>query len=286
MTDRETRRATSRETSRETDREIAREMSREAAQPFVLAVQDLAKSYGQLRAVSQVSFRIRRGEILGLLGPNGAGKTTIINTILGVLAPTSGSIRIGEYDIERERAQALARTNFAAVYATLPGNLTVRQNLRFFGLIYAVRGLDARVDSLLQQFQLQQLAGTKCGLLSSGEQTRVALAKALLNDPQLLLLDEPTASLDPSAAQLIRRHIRELASQRDCGILWTSHNMYEVEEICDRVLFLSHGRVLLEGDPKRLPREHAARNLEELFIRFAREPLAPARATADGEARA
>ena len=277
---------TDRESRRETDREIAREISREAAQPFVLAVQDLAKSYGQLRAVSQVSFRIRRGEILGLLGPNGAGKTTIINTILGVLAPTAGSIRIGEYDIERERAQALARTNFAAVYATLPGNLTVRQNLRFFGLIYAVRGLDARVDSLLQQFQLQQLAGTKCGLLSSGEQTRVALAKALLNDPQLLLLDEPTASLDPSAAQLIRRHIRELASQRDCGILWTSHNMYEVEEICDRVLFLSHGRVLLEGDPKRLPREHAARNLEELFIRFAREPLAPARATADGEARA
>ena len=261
-------------------------MDRETAQPFVLGVQDLCKSYGQLRAVSQVSFRIRRREILGLLGPNGAGKTTIINTILGVLAPTSGSIRIGDFDVERERSQALARTNFAAVYATLPGNLTVRQNLRFFGLIYAVRGLDARVDSLLQQFELQQLAGTKCGLLSSGEQTRVALAKALLNDPQLLLLDEPTASLDPSAAQLIRRHIRELASHRDCGILWTSHNMYEVEEVCDRVLFLSRGRVLLEGDPKRLPGEHEARNLEELFIRFAREPLAPARATPAGEARA
>jgi ABC-2 type transport system ATP-binding protein len=259
---------------------------REVTEPFVLGVEDLSKSYGQLRAVSQVSFRIRRREILGLLGPNGAGKTTIINTILGVLAPTSGSIRIGNFDLERERPQALARTNFAAVYATLPGNLTVRQNLRFFGLIYAVRGLDARVESLLQQFDLQPLAATKCGLLSSGEQTRVALAKALLNDPQLLLLDEPTASLDPSAAQIIRRHIRELAGQRDCGILWTSHNMYEVEEVCDRVLFLSRGRVLLEGDPKRLPREHAARNLEELFIRFAREPLAPAQATAAEEARA
>jgi ABC-2 type transport system ATP-binding protein len=246
-----------------------------AQRPFVLSVENLCKSYGSLRAVSGVSFRIRRSEILGLLGPNGAGKTTTINTVLGVLAPTSGSIRIGDFDVERERSRALARTNFAAVYATLPGNLTVRQNLRFFGLIYAVHGLRERIDSLLEQFELKHLADTKCGVLSSGEQTRVALAKALLNSPDLLLLDEPTASLDPSAAQRIRRHIRELAASGDCGILWTSHNMYEVEEVCDRVLFLSHGEVLLEGDPKRLPREHAARNLEELFIRFAREPLAP-----------
>jgi ABC-2 type transport system ATP-binding protein len=254
--------------------------------PIVLSVHELCKSYGQLRAVTQVSFRIRRGEILGLLGPNGAGKTTIINTVLGVLAPTSGSIRIDDLDVEHQRARALARTNFAAVYAALPGNLTVRQNLRFFGLIYDVRSLSARVDSLLAQFELQRLADTKCGLLSSGEQTRVALAKALLNDPDLLLLDEPTASLDPSAAQLIRRRIRTLARERDCAVLWTSHNMYEVEEVCDRVLFLSHGRVLLEGDPKRLPREHAAHNLEELFIRFAREPLSAAEQARAEKARA
>jgi ABC-2 type transport system ATP-binding protein len=244
-------------------------------EPSVLSVQELTKSYGRLLAVSQVSFRIRRGEIVGLLGPNGAGKTTIINTILGVLAPSAGSIRIGDFDVARERARALARTNFAAVYATLPGNLTVRQNLQVFALIYGVRALRARVDELLGQFELQHLANTKCGLLSSGEQTRVALAKALLNRPDLLLLDEPTASLDPSAAQIIRRHIRELARRSHCGILWTSHNMYEVEEVCDRVLFLSHGRVLLEGDPRQLPKEHAAHNLEELFIRFARERLAP-----------
>jgi len=240
----------------------------------VLSVQDLCKNYAQLAAVAHVSFRIRRREILGLLGPNGAGKTTIINTVLGVLAPTSGTIRIGDYDVARQRSLALARTNFAAVYATLPGNLTVRQNLRFFGLIYGVRGLNARVELLLQQFELRALGNTKCGLLSSGEQTRVALAKALLNSPDLLLLDEPTASLDPSAAQIVRRHIRALALHGDCGILWTSHNMYEVEEVCDRVLFLSHGQVLLEGDPRRLPHEHGVRNLEELFIRFAREPLA------------
>ncbi len=239
----------------------------------VLNVQSLSKSYARLLAVDDVSFRIGRREIVGLLGPNGAGKTTIINTILGVLAPTAGTIRIGAFDVARNRAAALARSNFAAVYATLPGNLTVRQNLRFFGLIYAVRDLSERVAALLEQFDLRALSDTKCGVLSSGEQTRVALAKALLNSPDLLLLDEPTASLDPSAAQIIRSHIRALAQHGDCGILWTSHNMYEVEEVCDRVLFLSHGKLLLEGDPKRLPAEHGTRNLEELFIRLAREPL-------------
>ena len=239
----------------------------------VLSVQHLSKSYAKLLAVDDVSFRIGRREIVGLLGPNGAGKTTIINTILGVLAPTAGTIRVGTFDVARNRAAALARTNFAAVYAPLPGNLTVRQNLRFFGLIYAVRNLPERVASLLEQFDLLTLSDTKCGVLSSGEQTRVALAKALLNSPDLLLLDEPTASLDPSAAQIIRRHIRALARHGDCGILWTSHNMYEVEEVCDRVLFLSRGRLLLEGDPRRLPGEHGVRNLEELFIRLAREPL-------------
>ena len=239
----------------------------------VLSVQQLSKSYARLLAVDDVSFRIGRREIVGLLGPNGAGKTTIINTILGVLAPTAGSIRIGNFDVARQRAAALARTNFAAVYATLPGNLTVRQNLRFFGLIYAVRNLSARVEGLLEQFDLRALRDTKCGVLSSGEQTRVSLAKALLNSPDLLLLDEPTASLDPAAAQTIRGHIRALARQGDCGILWTSHNMYEVEAVCDRVLFLSHGALLLEGDPKQLPGEHGVRNLEELFIRLAREPL-------------
>jgi ABC-2 type transport system ATP-binding protein len=221
-----------------------------------------------------VSFVVGRNEILGLLGPNGAGKTTIINTVLGVLAPTSGAIHIGGIDVARRRSLALAKTNFAAVYATLPGNLTVAQNLRVFGLIYGVRGLSQRIESVLEEFELRRLRDTKCGLLSSGEQTRAALAKALLNRPELLLLDEPTASLDPSAAQIIRARIRTLAREGNRGILWTSHNMLEVEEVCDRVLFLSHGKILLEGDPKRLPHEHGAATLEELFIRFAREPLA------------
>lgn len=239
-----------------------------------LRVRDLRKSYAELLAVDGVSFEVAAGEILGLLGPNGAGKTTIINTILAVLTPGAGSIRIGDVDVARQRSRALARTNFAAVYASLPGNLTVAQNLRFFGLIYRVRSLRRRIAELLEQFQLEALRDTKCGVLSSGELTRVALAKALLNRPRLLLLDEPTASLDPAAARDTRSAIRTLARDSGCGVLWTSHNMYEVEEVCDRVLFLSHGRILLAGDPRSLPREHGARNLEELFIQLAREPLA------------
>jgi ABC-2 type transport system ATP-binding protein len=239
----------------------------------VLRVRELIKHYGALAAVERVSFEVRPREIVGLLGPNGAGKTTTINMLLGVLAPSSGSIEIGGIDLTRHRSQALARTNFAAVYASLPGNLTVQQNLRIFGLIYGVASLGARIRALLAEFDLERLRDTRCGLLSSGEQTRVALAKAMLNEPQLLLLDEPTASLDPSAARNARARIRQLALEQDCGILWTSHNMYEVEEVCDRVLFLSHGHILLEGDPRRLPQEHGAPSLEELFIRLAREPL-------------
>lgn len=248
--------------------------SAEAAADRALSVRELCKSYGGLLAVDHVSFDVGPREIVGLLGPNGAGKTTIINSVLAVLAPTSGSIRIGGVDVARQRSLALARTNFAAVYASLPGNLTVEQNLRFFGLLYRVAALEARIRELLRQFDLEHLRGTKCGVLSSGEMTRVSLAKALLNSPSLLLLDEPTASLDPAAARDIRATIRELARDGGCGVLWTSHNMHEVAAVCDRVMFLSHGRVLLAGDPRSLPGEHGAPDLEELFIRLAREPLA------------
>jgi ABC-2 type transport system ATP-binding protein len=234
----------------------------------------LRKIYGSLTALDDVSFTVKRGEIVGLLGPNGAGKTTTINMVLGVLAATTGRVEIDGIDISKQRARALARTNFAAVYAALPGNLTVVENLRFFGLLYGIRPLRVRVEELLQAFDLTHLRHTKCGLLSSGEQTRAALAKALLNRPQLLLLDEPTASLDPSAAQLIRAKIKNLATEDHCGILWTSHNMNEVEAVCDRVLFLSRGKVLLEGNPRTLPQEHGSATLEDLFIRVAREPLA------------
>ncbi len=241
---------------------------------MVLSVHQLSKRYGDLAAVDGVSFDVRRGEIVGLLGPNGAGKTTSINMILGVLEPSGGAITIDGIDLAKHRTRALERTNFTAVYAQLPGNLTVEENLRVFGLIYGVPRLRERIEALLRRFDLEGLRKIKCGVLSSGEQTRVSLAKAMLNDPQLLLLDEPTASLDPATARDIRVMIREFAADDSAGILWTSHNMYEVEEVCDRVLFLSHGKVLLEGNPKTLPAEHGLETLEDLFITVAREPLA------------
>ena len=241
----------------------------------VLTASGLVKRYRNTTAVDGVSFAVRTREIVGLLGPNGAGKTTTLNMILGVLEPTSGDIRIEGVDLRTRRAQALARTNFAAVYAPLPGNLTVQQNLRVFGLLYGVDGLSRRIEELLARFDLERFRHVKCGVLSSGEQTRVALAKAMLNRPRLLLLDEPTASLDPAMARDIRSLIRGVADEGDCGVLWTSHNMYEVEAVCDRVLFISQGKILLEGDPKRLPGEHGKRTLEELFIAVARESLVP-----------
>jgi ABC-2 type transport system ATP-binding protein len=246
--------------------------------PTVLSVRELRKEYGATVAVDGVSFEVGRNEIVGLLGPNGAGKTTTINMILGVLEPTSGTILVEGADIAVKRSEVLARTNFAAVYAPLPGNLTVIQNLRFFGMIYAVKNLPARIEALLQQFDLLAFRNTKCGVLSSGEQTRVGLAKALLNDPHLLLLDEPTASLDPSVAREIRLKIREFAAQGERGVLWTSHNMYEVAGVCDRVMFLSHGKILLAGDPRTLPAEHGKETLEDLFVAVAREPPALERA--------
>jgi|SRR5579884_589678 len=239
----------------------------------VLSVAGLRKTYGSTVAVDGISFEVKAGEIVGLLGPNGAGKTTTISTVLGVLEPTAGSIAVDGFDIRTQRAQALTHTNFAAVYAPLPGNLTVAQNLRIFGMIYGVKQLTPRIERLLAEFDLTRFRDVKCGLLSSGEQTRACLAKAMLNAPNLLLLDEPTASLDPAAAREIRSRIREFASRGSCGVLWTSHNMYEVQEVCDRVFFLSRGKILLEGDPRRLPAEYGKQSLDELFITVAREPL-------------
>jgi ABC-2 type transport system ATP-binding protein len=236
----------------------------------VLEVSHLHKTYGDRVAVDDVSFHIEASETVGLLGPNGAGKTTTINMVLGVLAPTAGTVRIEGIDVASRRSDALRRTNLAAVYAPLPGNLTVEQNLRVFAMVYGVPDVTAQIDRVVAEFDLERFRRTKCGLLSSGEQTRVSLAKAMLNTPTLLLLDEPTASLDPATARELRIRIRDLTRQARAGVLWTSHNMSEVEEVCDRVLFLSRGRILLEGDPRTLPAAHGKDTLEDLFIAVAR----------------
>lgn len=238
-----------------------------------MKISHLAKHYGAIKAVDEISLEVNPGEIVGLLGPNGAGKTTTINMILGILTPTSGSIEILGKNIRDKRSEVSAKINFAAVYAHLPANLTVRQNLYVFGLLYGQKNVKEKIALLLRDFNLQRFADTKAGLLSSGEISLLNLAKAVINDPRLLLLDEPTASLDPSIARLIREKTKSFANNTGTAILWTSHNMTEIEAVCDRVLFLSQGKILLSGNPGTLPKIHGKKNLEELFIAVAREPL-------------
>ena len=245
-------------------------MKNNTSQP-ALVVMHLSKAFDGRTVVDGLSFSIAPGEIVGLVGLNGAGKTTTINMVLGLLTPTSGAVSIAGLSLAIAREEAIARTNFSAVYAPLPGNLTVAQNLRIFGMIYDVPDLTRRIDEMIEMFDLARYRNTRCGLLSSGEQTRVSLAKALLNKPRLLLLDEPTASIDPSTADTIRKNIRDYAEQERGAVLWTSHNMYEVAAVCHRMMLLSRGRILIEGDPKSLPAEHGAASLEDLFIDLARE---------------
>lgn len=239
----------------------------------ILKITDLSKTYGQVKAVDGVSFSIAAGEIVGLLGPNGAGKTTTINMILGLLTPSGGRIEVFGKEITKERSLINTSTNFAAVYAQVPGNMTVWQCLYVFGRLYSVLNLNDRIIELLNDFDLLRFRDTRAGLLSSGELSRLNLAKAVINKPRLLLLDEPTASLDPSIAQTIREMIIDYAKSSQAAVLWTSHNMKEIEAVCSRVFFLSRGKILLSGQPQTLPEEHGKKDLEELFIALAREPL-------------
>lgn len=239
----------------------------------IIEVKNLSKNYDGFEAVDDVSFNIQAGEILGLLGPNGAGKTTTINMILGILEPTNGEINIFGKDLKKDRTEILEKINFSAIYAHLPPNLTVFQNLKVFGHMYEVKNLKEKIKNLLKEFDLEKFKNHKAGFLSSGELTRLNLAKAIINEPKLLLLDEPTSSLDPSIARNIREIIKDYVAKTKTAVLWTSHNMREIEEVCDRVMFLSHGKIILSGNPKTLAKERGKEDLEELFITVAREPL-------------
>jgi ABC-2 type transport system ATP-binding protein len=235
-----------------------------------LQVDRLTKEFGGSLAVDGLSFRIEEGEIVGLLGVNGAGKTTAINMILGLVEPTSGEVRIFGEEFMKNRVSILRRTNFCSSYTDLPGNLRVWQNLLIFGKLYGVTDIREKTDRLLELFEIPHLKTRVTGQLSAGESTRVNLCKALLNAPQLLMLDEPTASLDPDIADKVRRVIRRVRDERGMAVLYTSHNMRDVEEVCDRVIFMHKGKVLCEGTPEEIVHRFEEDSLEEVFIRVAR----------------
>ncbi len=237
---------------------------------IIVEVAHLRKEFDGTVAVDDVSFAIRRGEIVGLLGANGAGKTTTIQVLLGLTTPTAGSVRIFGQDFERHRVEILQRCNFSSAYTALPSNLKVWENLLIFARLYGVNGHRAKTEELLTLFEIPHLKDKITGHLSSGESTRVNLCKALLNDPELLLLDEPTASLDPNIADKVRKILRRIQRDRPITMIYTSHNMRDVEEICDRVLFLHKGRIMAEGTPQEVMARFQQKSLEEVFIRVAR----------------
>jgi ABC-2 type transport system ATP-binding protein len=239
-------------------------------QPTILEVEHLTKRFDDVVAVDNVTFSAHRGEILGLLGPNGAGKTTTIQLLLGLTAPTEGTIRLFGLAIERHRREILQRVNFSSAYISLPYNLSVRENLEVFARLYGVGDRGRRIASLLELFEIPEVADRVTGKLSSGQLTRLNLCKAFLNDPEILFLDEPTASLDPDIAEKVRSALKAVQREKGVTIVYTSHNMREIELICDRVIFLSHGRVVAQGTPREILERADAESLEKVFIRIAR----------------
>ena len=215
----------------------------------VLEVVGLTKNYGAYRAVDSISFEIKKGQVLGLLGPNGAGKTTTIQMLIGITNPTGGKISYFGLDFRHHKQQSLQRINFTSAYNTLLGRITVMENLLTFSGLYGISDRMNKIARLLEQFEISHLAGHRYVDLSAGEKTRVNLAKSLLNDPELILMDEPTASLDPDIADKTLNWIKELQANRNISILFTSHNMAEVERICDEVIFLDKGRIVSKGSP-------------------------------------
>jgi ABC-2 type transport system ATP-binding protein len=240
------------------------------SQPTILDVEHLTKRFDGVTAVDDVSFSAQRGEILGLLGPNGAGKTTTIQLLLGLTAPTSGRVRIFGLELASRRREILQRVNFSSAYISLPFNLSVRENLEVFARLYGVRDRRRRIAQLLDLFEIPEVAGTVTGKLSSGQVTRVNLCKAFLNDPEILFLDEPTASLDPDIAEKVRSALKRVQRERGVTIVYTSHNMREIELVCDRVIFLSRGQVVASGTPREILERADAESLEKVFITIAR----------------
>jgi ABC-2 type transport system ATP-binding protein len=236
----------------------------------ILEARDLTRDFDGTRALDHFNFQLRKGEVLGLLGANGAGKTTAMNMLLGLTTPSSGSIHAFGMDLATHRIDILRRTNFSSAYTSLPGNLLVWQNLTVFARIYGVPDARKKIADLLELFEISNLRKRVTGQLSAGESTRLNLCKALLNDPELLLLDEPTASLDPDIADKVRKTIRRVQAERQISILYTSHNMRDIEEVCDRVIFLHKGKIVTQGTPKEIVDRMQQNTLEDVFIKIAR----------------
>ncbi len=245
-------------------------------QETAIRVEGLTKEFGPVRAVDGLSFWAARGETLGLLGPNGAGKTTTIQLLLGLVSPTAGTIRILGLDIRKHRLEILSRVNFSSAEVRMPSNLTALENLTVFARLYGLRKSRPKIVELLDLFEIPKVLKRKTGALSSGQATRLNLCKAFLNDPEVLFLDEPTSSLDPDIADKVRRTLARIQEERGLTILYTSHNMAEVEKMCDRVVFLKEGRIVTQGTPSEVAAQTSSASLEEVFLAVARksDPLA------------
>jgi ABC-2 type transport system ATP-binding protein len=235
-----------------------------------IEVINLSKSYKNKLAVNNINFNVREGKIMGLLGPNGCGKTTTIAMILGLLKPSNGKILINKKNIENHRIDLLHKMNFISPYIELPKKLTVKQNLTVYGKLYSVQNLSERIDYLAEKLKLSKFLNNLTGELSSGQKNRVGLAKSLINNPTVLLLDEPTASLDPETGDFVRTFLEEYQNKNKISILLASHNMDEVRRLCSSILMMKNGTIIDQGSPKELINKHGRKNLEEVFLKLAR----------------
>ena len=238
-----------------------------------IKINNLSKKYKEALVVKNINFELKKGSIVGLLGPNGCGKTTTIGMILGLIKPSSGNVLINGVNIEKEknRTKILEKVNFISPYVELPKKLTIEENLKVYGKLYGVNNLNEKIPNLMQDLNLIEFRNRKTGELSSGQKNRVSLAKALINEPEILLLDEPTASLDPDIGDYIRTYIEKFASKKNTTILLASHNMNEVERLCSEVMMMKKGEIIDNGTCDSLIKKHGRKNLEETFLKIVRE---------------
>ena len=237
----------------------------------LIIVENLSKNYQKKEAVKNISFTIDENEILGLLGPNGCGKTTTIAMMLGLLKPSNGKVKIHGQDIEKNRISLLHKMNFISPYIELPKKLTVMENLIVYGNLYSVKKINERIEYLSHKLRLNEFINNQTGELSSGQKNRVSLAKALINEPSVLLLDEPTASLDPETGDFVRKFIENISKEKKMSILLASHNMDEVKRLCKNVLMMNNGVIIDKGTPDDLIAKHGKKNLEEVFLKLNRK---------------